>query len=269
METLNYIHGYSEREAARLSDQANTLSELLHYDTIFPAGSRVLEAGCGTGAQTLHIALRNPDTAFISVDVQESSLERAQALSLMSGITNVVFKKADIFSLPFPAEYFDHVFVCFVLEHIDDPVRALTALKLVLKRGGSVTVIEGDHGSVFFHPETEEARRVIQVQLSLQAEIGGDAAIGRKLFPLLKAAGFSNCRVSPRLVYADPSRPALAEGFTLNTFTAMIEGIRQRALEKKLMSAEDFDKGISDLRRTAGPDGVFCYTFFKGGGIRP
>ena len=30
-----------------------------------------------------------------------------------------------------------------------------------------------------------------------------------------------------------------------------------------LATPADFDRGIADLRRTAGPDGVFCYTFFK------
>jgi len=39
-----YVHGYSSSEDERLVDQATTLTGLLHYDTIFPAGSRVLEA---------------------------------------------------------------------------------------------------------------------------------------------------------------------------------------------------------------------------------
>ena len=47
-----YVHGYSEREAQRLNDQANTIAELLHYDSVWPAGSMILEAGCGVGAQT-------------------------------------------------------------------------------------------------------------------------------------------------------------------------------------------------------------------------
>lgn len=47
-----YVHGYSKKESHRLADQADTLAELLHYDTFYPPGSRVLEAGCGTGAQT-------------------------------------------------------------------------------------------------------------------------------------------------------------------------------------------------------------------------
>ncbi len=48
--TTQYVHGYDQRENARLQDQASTLVELLHGDTFYPAGSRVLEAGCGVGA---------------------------------------------------------------------------------------------------------------------------------------------------------------------------------------------------------------------------
>jgi hypothetical protein len=48
-----YVHGYDSRENRRLQDQADTLAELLHHDTAYPAGSVVLEAGCGVGAQTV------------------------------------------------------------------------------------------------------------------------------------------------------------------------------------------------------------------------
>ena len=43
----------------------------------------------------------------------------------------------------------------------------------------------------------------------------------------------------------------------------MIEGIREPAVAGGLTTADHFDAGIRDLLRTAEPDGVFCYTFFK------
>ncbi len=175
----------------------------------------------------------------------------------------MTFGQADILNLPFPLESFDHAFVCFVLEHLRQPADALRALKQVLKAGGSITVIEGDHGSAYFHPDSPYARRAIDCQVQLQARAGGNALIGRELYPLLRQAGFDEVRVSPRMVYADDSRPALVEGFTRRTFTAMIEGVRAAAIESELADAPAFDRGIADLYRTAEPDGVFCYTFFK------
>ena len=62
--THDYVHGYSNREGARLLDQASTLAELLHGDTRYPAGSSVLEAGCGVGAQTVILARNSPEARF-------------------------------------------------------------------------------------------------------------------------------------------------------------------------------------------------------------
>jgi SAM-dependent methyltransferase len=258
-----YVHGYESRESRRLQDQASSLVELLHWDTAYPEGSRVLEAGCGTGAQTVTLAANSPKALITSIDVSETSLAQARSAVQAAGIENVTLRQADIFHLPFAPASFDHVFVCFVLEHLAGPVEALKALQAVLKPGGGITVIEGDHGSTYFYPQSEYARRAVDCLVALQARARGNALIGRSLYPLLTQAGFDEVRVSPRMVYVDSSRPRLVEGFTKNTFTAMIEGVRKPAIEAGLMSAADFDKGVADLYRTAEADGVFCYTFFK------
>ncbi len=238
-------------------------AELLHRDTRYPAGSRVLEAGCGVGAQTVILAKNSPRARFISVDVSPASVQAAEAAARRAGLANVTFQPADIFSLPFSKASFDHVFVCFVLEHLPEPVRALRCLKAVLKPGGTLTVIEGDHGSTFFHPRSDAAWRTIQCLIDLQAQAGGNALIGRQLFPLLRATGFRRVEVSPRFVYVDASRPAWVEGFTRNTYIAMVAGVRQRALAAGLLARREWTKGIRDLQATAGAEGVFCYTFFK------
>ena len=72
-----YVHGYSLIESQRLADQANTLNSLLHHDSVFRPSGSVLEAGCGTGAQTVILALQNPECDFVSVDIAESSLGKA------------------------------------------------------------------------------------------------------------------------------------------------------------------------------------------------
>jgi hypothetical protein len=87
--------------------------------------------------------------------------------------------------------------------------------------------------------------------------------IGRRLYPLVRDAGFADVRVSPRMVYVDGSRPDLIDGFTRRTFTAMVDGVRSAAVESGLIGAERFDEGIRDLYRTAADDGTFSYTFFK------
>lgn len=264
-----YVHGYQTHESVRLHDQARTLTDLLHGDTVFPPGSRVLEAGCGTGAQTLVLASRSPGARITSFDISPASLAEARRRIDAAGLSNVQWREADIFDPPFAPGSFDHVFVCFVLEHLTQPVRALALLRQLLAPGGTLTVIEGDHGSTFFHPDDAAAHAAIGCQVELQRRAGGDASIGRRLRPLLVEAGFERVQVSPRMVYADAGRPALVEGFTLKTFTAMIEGVRERAIAAGLIDGDRFDAGIAALRRTAQADGVFCYTFFKASAAVP
>jgi len=263
-----YVHGYDPRENERLQDQANALVDLLHWDTSYPAGSRVLEAGCGVGAQTVTLARNSPDARITSLDVSKGSLAQARRRADAAGVTNVQFQQADIFRLPHAEGSFDHVFICFVLEHLARPLDALAALKTVLRPGGTITAIEGDHGSAYFHPDSKAAHDAIRCLVDLQRAAGGNAMIGRELYPLLTGGGFHDVRVSPRMVYVDSSKPELVEGFTRRTFTAMIEGVRGPALEAGMVDPAVFDGGIRDLHATAGPNGVFCYTFFKGVAVR-
>ena len=171
-----YVHGYDSRENRRLKDQANTLVELLHSDTSYPAGSRILEVGCGVGAQTVTLARNSPDASFLSIDISEKSIIEAREALEKCGLKNVQFFCADIFNFDIDTEPFDHVFVCHVLEHLSQPEKALSILQNLIKVGGTITVIEGDHRSTYFYPDSEEAKKVIQCQVELQNRAGGNAS---------------------------------------------------------------------------------------------
>jgi ubiquinone/menaquinone biosynthesis C-methylase UbiE len=258
----SYVHGRSDRESVRLHDQASGLGFLLHEGTRYPPGSTVLEAGCGVGAQTLLLAGNSPDAHFVSVDISAESLARAEERVSGEGLANVTFQQADICNLPFGAGTFDHVFVCFTLEHIPDTLLALGSLKKVLRPGGTITVIEGDHGTAVFYPDSPTAHHVIDCLVTLQRQAGGNAHIGRELEHLLADAGFADVHVSPRQTYASASIPHSSEAVK-SIFIAMIEGVREQAIAGGLADPETWDRGIRDLYRATEQDGMFCYTFFK------
>ena len=263
-----YVHGYSKVESDRLVDQANTLSDLLHNETEYPAGSKVLEVGCGVGAQTLMLANNSPDAEITSIDISEESINRARSLIKKNQISNVEFQVADLFNLPFDDETFDHIFVCFVLEHLNDPITSLESLGRVLKKDGSITVIEGDHGSCYFYPETKEAIKTWECLIECQKQLDCNPMIGREIYPLLKNSGFNNIQVSPKIVYVDSSMPELVEGFNKKTIIAMVEGVKDQAIKSEMINIESWEKGIKDLYKTTESDGVFFYNFFKGIGIK-
>jgi cyclopropane fatty-acyl-phospholipid synthase-like methyltransferase len=82
---MDYVHGYSIRENSRLHDQANTLTELLHHDTMYPPGSKVLEAGCGVGAQTVILARNNPEASITSIDISANRSKKQDCWLKMRG----------------------------------------------------------------------------------------------------------------------------------------------------------------------------------------
>ncbi len=263
-----YIHGYSEKEAQRLKDQAKSIAEYLHFDSQWQPGTRILEVGCGVGAQTAIIAEKNEQCQFVAIDISQESLDKAKHRMDELGLKNIEFKLQDLSKVNRKTDgWYDHVFACFILEHLSNPREVLRHLKSVVKPGGTITVIEGDHDSTFFYPENAYARKVINAQVQLQTKKGGNANIGREIYPLLKETGFRMIEVSPRQIYVDHSKPALVKGFILDTFTAMMEGVAEEILKTGLLSKSEYELGIAGLKRTAEIDGVFSYTFFKGTAI--
>lgn len=265
--TGSYVHGYSATEARRLADQADALAGRLHAGVVFPPGSRLLEVGCGVGAQTVHLAGNNPTCAITSVDVSGESVAEARRRVGARGFENVTFLQANLDELPFDPASFDHLFVCFVLEHLLDPAAALRRLAGQLVPGGTLTAIEGDHDSFFCHPTSPAVDAAVAALVELQRRAGGDATIGRRLHPLLGEAGYSSVTVEPVPIYADPTLPALASGFTRDTFRAMVAGVEAEALAAGLVSPDAWTDALRVLGEAA-DRGTAFYAFFRGRAVR-
>ncbi|MCP6582127.1 class I SAM-dependent methyltransferase, partial [Klebsiella pneumoniae] len=93
----------------------------------------VLEVGCGVGAQTIILAEMSPGAALTCIDLSAPSLEEARRRTEAAGMGDITFLQADVLDLPagegpLSAGSFDHVFVCFLLEHLADPSTALMNL---------------------------------------------------------------------------------------------------------------------------------------------
>ncbi len=261
---MAYVHGYSERETQRLYEQAEILEAILYTGTAFPANAKVLEAGCGVGAQTRLLVKRSPHSVFTCIDISEKSLATAARLKEQPTFNNVSFSREDIAQLSFADETFDHIFVCFVLEHLNVPVAALRELKRVLRTGGTMTVIEGDHGSCFWHPETPESIAAWNGLIAAQRNIGHDPNIGRRLTPLLAEAGLEVETCEPAWLYADRLKPTLRDGMVDHIIVPMVQSAEQKILTDNLVPKAVYEQGIADLSRVDQmEEGTFFYTWFK------
>ena len=72
-------------------------------------GYRVLELGCGSGANLMSMALAAPESDFVGTDLAPTAVEIASAVAKTAGLTNVRFEARDILAPGTPEGPFDYI----------------------------------------------------------------------------------------------------------------------------------------------------------------
>ena len=103
------------------------------------ASGRVLEIGCGTGA---NFAYYPPDATVVATDPDSKMLERAGRRLDKLGLKSIELRRVPAEGLPFEDASFDHVVCSWVLCHVDDVPRALGEVRRLLKRDGTFRFME-------------------------------------------------------------------------------------------------------------------------------
>jgi len=98
----------------------------------------ILEIGCGTGHALIEFADKGANV--IAIDLSEKMLKVAHR---NIGNNKAGLCQADGFSIPFPNEQFDYVFISFTLELFDTPEipQVLNEIRRVLITGGKLGVV--------------------------------------------------------------------------------------------------------------------------------
>lgn len=125
------------RESLRLKARRGVFAQLL--DEQLPAGSVVLEAGCGTGQLSNFLGM-GWNRTVVGADLCANSLRLAKAFRDKFAITNVNFVQMNLFRPPFENRGFDVVICNGVLHHTADPAAGFSALAAKLKPGGYIIV---------------------------------------------------------------------------------------------------------------------------------
>jgi SAM-dependent methyltransferase len=104
-------------------------------------GARLLDAGCGTGTDSLALARRvHPAGEVVGVDL--STLALASARARAGGHPSVRFEHADLAALPFIDNSFDGARADRTIQHLREPERAIAELARVTRAGGRVVLTE-------------------------------------------------------------------------------------------------------------------------------
>lgn len=188
MAQVSYSHGHhasvvGAHAARTVANSAAYLAPLVR------PRMRVLDVGCGPGSITIDLARRVGSTGHVvGIDQSVEVVETARAAAAEAGVANVELRVGDAYD-PAPGERFDVVHAHQVLQHLGDPVGALTAWRAV---GDIVAAREVIYSATTIHPLAPELARWRELMGALQTANGGDGDAGAKLKSWARAAGFAS-----------------------------------------------------------------------------
>lgn len=260
-----YLHGYTHDEQDRLYRQAAFLADAVHDRLPFRRCRQLLEVGCGVAAQTEILLRHFPELRITGVDVSADNLRRAKMHLLRSPWAKgrYLLRQAAAETLPFPFDAFDGAFLCWILEHVEDPARTLAEVRRVLRAGSPVVVTEVMNATFFLDPYSPNTLRFWRAFNDTQLEMGGDPYVGAKLGNLLLGNGFTDIHTEVRTFHLDNRQPGERTEFLAYWTDLLLSGAP--ALAKAGRVPADVVAGMQvELQRVArDPDAVFFYSFVQ------
>lgn len=199
----DYTFGYDRSVLDYLTYRAKK-----SFDFVLPhlkPGMDVLECGCGPGIVTFEIAKKVADGSVTGIDIDKGLIGSHNNKVKEAGVKNLKFEVADVHDLPYADNSFDVVYMQALLVHIRNPAGAVGEAHRVLKDNGLILLKEPVMDRIIISPEDPlfvEANELIQKAI---ISYGGDPSIGRKLWPLLSAAGFRDIQAYAR--WEQPDSP--------------------------------------------------------------
>lgn len=159
-------------------------------------GERILDVGAGLGEVSMQIAKHvHPDGVVHAIDLSPGLVAHVEERSRQLGLNAVVRTGVgDARALPFGDAAFDAAFCRWLLLHLSDPERVIAEMCRVVRPRGRLLCVEADWETLAVHPGDPEVTRAI-ADANVRRQVDGRA--GRKLVPLLCAAGLWNVAVSP------------------------------------------------------------------------
>jgi ubiquinone/menaquinone biosynthesis C-methylase UbiE len=167
-----------DTDANRTRDQAGAVLRRAPLDL---AGRRVLEIGCGTGANTEWLAERS--ASVVGLDFSGEMLRRAEA-RVRSG--SVRFVEHDLRSAwPLPDSSVEVVIAVLVLEHVESLLPVFAESARVLGSGGELFLCElhpmrqlAGQQAEFVHPKTREPVKVTAFMHETSEYVNAGLAVG-------------------------------------------------------------------------------------------
>ncbi len=252
----SYLHGHHESvlRSHRWRTAENSAAYLIPN---LEPGTRLLDVGCGPGTITVGLARYVEAGQVVGIDAAEAVLGEARVEARRARAANVSFGVGDVYRLGFDDGDFDVVHAHQVLQHLTDPVAALTEMRRVCRPGGIVAARDGDYGGMFWFPEEPGLEEWRDLYRRVAKAVGGEPDGGRRVAHWARRAGFADVEATTgSWCFSTPDERAWWGGLWADRLTR--SRFARQAVSSGCASTDDLERLADAWRRwTSDDDGWF------------
>jgi ubiquinone/menaquinone biosynthesis C-methylase UbiE len=269
----SYLHGSEPDEQRRLAAMNDLVNVPLVRWLRLQGGERILDVGAGLAQLTRAMArAAGPAARVLGIERDPRQLAQARHLAEAAGEGELVrLRSGDALDLPLEdGEWasFDLVVARFLLEHLQDPLRAVRGMVRAACPGGRIVLADDDHPVLRPWPEIPGFAPLWSAYQEAFRCLGTDPEIGRRLVSLLHEAG-AKPRRNTWIFFG-----SCAGSVDWKPLVANLLGVLRTArgtIERHaLLPPEAFDSGLKQVKRWAErPDATLWFAIAVAEGVRP
>lgn len=259
-----YLHGFDRKEQNRLLHQARFLEPYVYSGIDLEFQKNLLEIGCGVGAQSQILLRRFPDLKIQGVDFNPKQLAVAEhELRSYMKEGRVKLKQADAQKLNLPKKDYDAAFICWLLEHVPEPLKVLKQARKHLRKGAKIYCTEVFNQTLFMEPYSPAYLKFWAQFNDYQWTIKGHPFIGGNLGHLLKEAGFVDIQTEVRPLHFDSREPERRADFVEYFYQILLSAEKTLQKEGRITPADlrEMKREVDRVKKAK--DSVFFYAFVR------
>jgi ubiquinone/menaquinone biosynthesis C-methylase UbiE len=260
-----YLHGFSSEEQKRLYEQARFFESSVFKHVDFSNAKNIIEIGSGVGAQTEILLERFPKATIECIDASSEQISTAKKnLTRRPEFKDRYhIQKADALALPFKNGQFDGAFICWLLEHVQNPVDILKEAHRVLKLNGTIFCNEVLNATFYMHPYSPATQKFWFEFNDHQWSLKGDPFVGGKLANYLLKAGFQEITTSVITHHYDHRTPKKRAAFLEYWNSLLLSGAPALLKAGKVTPEVVAEMSEEFSRLKVDPDSVIFYSWIQ------
>lgn len=260
-----YIHGFSENEQERLRRQARFGENSVYKDVDFSNCNNLLEVGCGVGAQSEILLRRFPNVQLTGIDFNQNQiLEAKNYLDKYQDFKGRYdLHQMDATDMSFNSSSFDGAYICWMLEHVPEPLQVLSETRRVLKAGAKIYVTEVMNSSFFLDPYSPNIWKYWMAFNDYQYDGAGDPFIGAKLGNLLSQIGFQDVHTNIKTWLYDNRTPQKRSEI-IAFWQELLMSAETQLIEANYIDKETTNNAWKEMKKVAkDPNAIFMFSFMQ------